>query len=146
MIPEITEHRRDTFLATSDAGKIDLDALCALLDTTYWANGRSREITARAIEHSLCFSLFDGDQLIGFLRVVTDYAEFAYLCDVVIDAAYRERGLGQWLLSCALAHPDVRSLKRWCLLTRQAQAFYEKSGFGYIDDPRKYMERMQPQP
>ena len=140
---DVLEFRRDSFLVTADATRLDLDAACALLNATYWAKGRSRELIERSFRHSLCFSLFDGERQIGLIRVITDYAVFAYLCDVVIDPAYRGRGLGQWMLSCVLAYPDLRGLRRWCLLTSDAQTFYQKAGFGYIDDPKRYMERMQ---
>lgn len=138
------EYRRDSFSVTTDAGRIDVDAVGALLEATYWAKGRSRELIERSIRHSLCFSLFEGDRQIGFLRVVTDYAVFAYLCDVVIDPAYRGRGLGQWLLSCVFGYPDFEALQRWCLITRDAQEFYRQSGFRQLEYPERYMEIFRP--
>jgi len=138
------EYRKDGFLLTSDPGKIDTDAVCALLWQTYWAQERPRAVIERSLKHSLCFSLFDGEKQIGLIRILTDYATFAYLCDVVIAEPYRGQGLGKWALGCVRSHPGLCALPRWCLLTRDAHTFYEQFGFTPLKNPQFYMEEIKP--
>lgn len=125
---------------TNDPQKLDTEAVVSLLSKTYWASNRPRETMLKSFENSLCFSLYFKDRQIGFFRVVTDYAVFAYLCDVVIDEQYRKNGLGKWALECILSHPELKGLKRWCLITKDAQEFYKKVGFKELSNPISYME------
>ncbi len=96
----------------------------------------------RSIRHSLCFGVFDGDEQIGFARVVSDRATFAYLADVFILESHRGRGLGVWLMECIKAHPDLHGLRRWILGTRDAHGLYRKIGFQPLAEPAIYMEIM----
>ena len=114
---------------TDDSARLDLDAMDALLRTTYWAAERPREITERSVRNSLTFGLFHGAEQVGFARVITDQATVGYLCDVVIAEAHRGQGLGQWLLTCILNHPALRGC-RIDLSTKDAQEFYRAFGFG----------------
>jgi ribosomal protein S18 acetylase RimI-like enzyme len=91
--------------------------------------------------HSICFGLLEGERLIGFGRVVTDLATYAYWTDVVVDVTYRGRGLGRWLVDTMLAHPELQGLRRVALLTRDARGLYEQLGFTTELGPRVYMER-----
>ena len=136
----ITEFQNGEFLLTTDPTKLDREAVFALLKQTYWADKRTEEITLRAIENSLCFSLFQKDRQIGLIRLVTDYATYAYLCDVIISQEVRHAGLGSWCLSCVFKHPDLQGLRRWNLATKDAQTFYEKFGFHSLEHPEQYME------
>lgn len=108
---------------------------------SYWG----QDITAPAIEkslrHSLCFSLLDNTTMVGFARVITDYAVFGYLEDVFIDEAVRGQGLGVWLMQCVMAHPDVKALRKIMLATSDAHGLYEKSGFTRLSKPEMVMER-----
>jgi N-acetylglutamate synthase-like GNAT family acetyltransferase len=99
------------------------------------------EVLSRAIANSVCFGLFERDLLIGFGRVVTDQATYAYWTDVVIADGYRGRGLGSWLSECMLAHPDLQGLRRVALLTRDAAELYARVGFTVGAGPLTYMER-----
>lgn len=132
------------YLITDDTGRMDLDRVCELILGTYWGKNRTRELILRSLENSLCFSLFHKEKQVGLLRLVTDYATYAYLCDVVIDEAYRQKGLGQWALKCVLEHPDLQGLRRWSLITRDAQEFYKKLGFKSLENPERYMELVNP--
>jgi len=140
---QIVNHSRDEFSLTSDPSKIDTSVVYTLLSTSYWAKNRSRTLIDKSIQNSLCFSIFDKDKQIGFARIVTDGATFAYLCDIIIDPTYRGHGLGQWVMSHILDHPDIKDLRRRILVTKDAQVFYEKFGFNNLENPGKYMEMVK---
>ena len=114
---------------TDELAGLDLDATVALIQSSYWAETRSRETIVRSLEHSLNFGLFHGAKQIGFARVVTDHATMGYLCDVVIAEGHRGEGAGKWMLQCLLEHPELRAC-RIDLFTRDAQEFYRAYGFG----------------
>lgn len=136
----VSFHRGD-FVVTTDRRRVDPDAALALLHTTFWAREMSGDVLARAIANSVTFALYERDLLIGFGRVVSDLATYAYWTDVVIADAYRGRGLGRWLSECMLAHPALQGLRRVALLTRDAADLYAGIGFGVGPGPLIYMER-----
>ncbi|HEX2714816.1 MAG TPA: GNAT family N-acetyltransferase [Candidatus Acidoferrales bacterium] len=136
----IQEYRKEQFLITTDRAKLDVDSIHAFLSQSFWdSKGISRETVERAIGKSLCFGVYDGPQQIGFARVVTDGATFAYLCDDYILEGYRGRGLGKWLMECILSHPELQGLHRWVVVTRDAR-LYQKVGFGPLKEPETYLE------
>lgn len=135
--------RRDNFLISTDKSLLNLEAIQELLGTSYWAPDRPMELTRRAIEHSLVFGVYDGERQIGFARIVTDYTVFAYVCDVLIADSYRGQGLGKWLVESMLAHPELQGVRRWLLITRDAQGLYSQLGFVGLDEPERYMEMMR---
>lgn len=134
------ELRRGEFVVSTERGRIDPDAALELLVATHWGPGMDRAVLARAIANSISFGLFQGKTLIGFGRVVTDMATYAYWTDVVIADAYRGRGLGQWLSECMLEHPELQGLRRVALLTRDARELYTRLGFVVGPGPLIYME------
>lgn len=138
---EKVEYQKDEFYITTDFNKIDIDVVCSLLAKSYWANNRKRDVIIKSLENSLCFSLFHKDKQIGLMRVITDYATFAYLCDVIIEEEYRHKGLGAWYLECVLEYPDLQNLRRWFLITKDAHEFYKKLGFNNLSTPEKFMEK-----
>jgi GNAT superfamily N-acetyltransferase len=138
------ERRQGEFLITTDAARVDVDAIHAYLTRSYWAEGIPRTVVAMSIEDSLCFSLFDGTRQVGFARVITDRATFAYLCDVYVLETYQGRGLGKWLMRELLTHPDLQGLRRFVLVTRDAHGLYEPLGFRSPPDPARYMEIVRP--
>ena len=94
----------------------------------------------KSIRNSMCFGLYDGDGQVGFARVITDFATFAYLADVFVLPSHRGRGLAVWLMEVIRAHPELRGLRRWVLATRDAHDLYRKSGFQALEDPGRFME------
>lgn len=136
----IVEYQKDDFYITTDSSKLDINAVCSLLAKSYWANSRKRDVIIKSLENSLCFSLFFRDTQIGLIRVITDHATFAYLCDVIIAEDYRHGGLGTWFLECVFEYPDFKNLRRWCLVTKDAHDFYRKFGFDSLSNPERYME------
>ena len=139
--------RRDGFEVSDDRARLDRDAIHRYLATqSYWAQEIPRATLDRAIDHSLCFGLYRGTGLVGFARVITDHATFAYLCDVFVLPEAQGRGLGTWLIECVVAHPDLQGLRRFCLMTTDAHTLYRRFGFTEIGDPRRYLEVFSPAP
>jgi GNAT superfamily N-acetyltransferase len=135
------EYRRDNFVISTDPARLDVDAIHAYLSRSYWAEGRSKAVVARSLEHSLNFGLYDGEKQIGLARVVTDYTLFAYVCDVYVLEEYRGQGLSKWLLGCMMAYPGLDSLRLWTLRTRDAHGLYRQFGFTELARPASYMEK-----
>ncbi len=125
---------------TNDIDEEIIKKVLEYMSRSYWANRRAEEITRKAIKNSLCFSLFYKGIQIGFARVITDYTTHAYLCDVFIDENFRGFGVGQWFINEMLDYPDLKGMKRWFLLTKDAQTFYQKKGFKFLEDCKKYLE------
>ena len=142
---EITEHRKGEFVISTDEERIDLDIVHGFLRETYWAQGIPREVVARAIKNSLCFGVYSDGKQIGFARVVSDFATYAYIGDVFVVESYRGDGLGNWLMECIVGHPRLQGLRRWTLLTRDAHGLYTQFGFTPLRKPERYMERHDPE-
>jgi GNAT superfamily N-acetyltransferase len=129
---------------STERARLDVDAIHRVLAQTYWATGISRERVEKSLDESLCFGLFAGEKQIGFARVVTDRATFAYLCDVYVLDEFRGRGLGKRLLAAVREHPDLRDLRRFVLWTRDAHGLYEQFGFQRLGDQPGLMGVIQP--
>jgi GNAT superfamily N-acetyltransferase len=142
------ESRRDGFTVSTDPERLDLDAIHAFLSTSYWAEGIPRGLLERAIRSSLCFGLYAGEEggerQIGFARVITDRATYAYLCDVYVLLEWRGRGLGTWMMERVTAHPDLQGLRRFSLVTRDAHELYRPFGFAEVASPGQHMEVARP--
>ena len=110
----------------------------------YWSLGIGRDVFDRAVDHSLVASAYVGDEQVGFARVVTDRATFAWLCDVFVAPPARGKGIGTKLIAALIAHPDLQGLRRWGLRTRDAHSLYERSGFTALAEPQRAMERHNP--
>lgn len=142
VFPAVQEWRRDQYLVSTDKRRIDLAVVHGFLTTSYWSMGVPLEVVRRAIEHSLVFGVYAGEQQVGMARVITDYATYAYIADVFILDAFRGRGLGVWLMECVAAHPNLQGFRRWTLFTRDAHSLYEKIGFKPSAYPERLMERL----
>jgi GNAT superfamily N-acetyltransferase len=136
----VAEFSNGRYSITTDAQRLDIDAIHAYLNRSFWAEGIPKATVAKAIAHSLCFGLFDGDKQVGFARVVTDRATFAYLCDVYVLETHRGHGLGKWLIETVMAHPDLQGLRRFQLVTRDAHGLYSRHGFESPLNPERHME------
>ena len=137
------EWHQGEYTISDDRARLDLDVIHDFLNReSYWACGRSRERVERSIEHSLPFGLCKGRRQVGFARVVTDRATFAWLADVFVLPEERGRGLSKWLVECVLSHPELQNLRRWLLATRDAQELYRRYGFAKPDNrTTTYMEK-----
>ena len=131
---------------STDRSEVDLDWLhAALAERSYWALGRSREMVERSVANSLCFSAFDGARQVGFARVVTDQATFAWVCDVFVDDDRRGRGIGRMLMTAVTSDPRLAGLKRTVLVSSSPD-FYTPFGFAAVDRPERWMLRPGPGP
>lgn len=134
------EIRRDGFTISDDPERLDRDAIHRFLAESYWARGIPRQIVDRSIEGSLPFGVYDGETLVGFARVISDFATFAYVADVFVVESHRGRGLALWLMETVRAHPRLQGIRRWNLVTRDAHALYRRAGFRDAENPSRYME------
>lgn len=134
----------DDFVITSDPAAVDLDAVHAYLRSSYWAEDIPRDVVARAVANSIPFSVKLGARQVGFARVITDRATFAYLSDVYILEAYRGRGLARRLMDAVMAHPDLQGLRRFSLTTRDAEGLYRRYGFTELATPQRHLEIFRP--
>lgn len=145
MSGENHEWQNGEFTISDDRNRLQIDAIHKYLsEESYWARERSKEQTERAIKNSLPFGVYKGENLIGFARVVTDFATFAYLGDVFILEDYRGKGLSKWLMEVIISHPDLQGFRRWILATKDAHTLYEKFGFDGLRFPERWMEKTAP--
>jgi GNAT superfamily N-acetyltransferase len=136
-------HRGDVEL-TTDQTRMDADVIHGFLAQSYWAADIPRDVMLRAMRNSLCFALLRRVETIGFARVVTDAATFAYLADVFIVPAERGAGMGTWLVATLTTHPALAGLRRFLLVTRDAHALYSLHGFKPLARPERFMECWNP--
>ena len=139
------EWQNGEFTISTRRNRLQLDAIHKFLsEESYWAKERTKEQTEMAIKHSLPFGVYKGENLIGFARVVTDYATFAFLGDVFILEEFRGQGLSKWLMEVIIDHPDLQGFRRWILATKDAHLLYEKFGFAAPKFPERWMEKTAP--
>jgi GNAT superfamily N-acetyltransferase len=129
---------------TADNLRLDIVTIHAYLTQSYWSPGVPRTVVERAIEGSLCFGVFHHGKQVGFARVVTDKATFAYLADVFILEPHRGKGLSKRLMAFVFAHPDLQGLRRFMLATRDAHGLYKQFGFTELSNPARFMELHRP--
>jgi GNAT superfamily N-acetyltransferase len=138
------EARKDEYLISTDPSLLHIDVIHHyLFNKSYWALHIPRDVVERSVRNSLCFGLYEGGQQIGFARLVTDQATFAYLADVFILEDYRGKGLAKWLMETIQAHPELQGLRRWMLGTRDAHSLYEQFGWTVLDEDtrKRFMQR-----
>ncbi len=134
-------------LVSDDRARLDAAAIHAYLSRSYWAAGIPRSVVDRSLAASLCFGAYDldaGGAQVGFARVITDRATFAYLCDVYVLESHRGRGVSSLLMRALMSHPDLQGLRRWMLVTRDAHGLYAKFGFAELQNPAATMEMRDP--
>ncbi|MCB0584215.1 MAG: GNAT family N-acetyltransferase [Phaeodactylibacter sp.] len=135
-----------SYSITTDPGRFDYERIYDFISRkSYWARGIPMELMKRSIQNALSFGLFFEEEQVGFARVVTDYATFAWLGDVFIDVDHRGKGLGKWLMETVHLHPDLQGLRRWILATGNAHGLYEQFGYTPLAKPGIYMERYDPE-
>jgi GNAT superfamily N-acetyltransferase len=138
------ELRRGAYRVSTDPALLDPVAIHAYLSTSYWATDIPLELVRRSLEASLNFGLYQGTTQVGLARVISDYATFAYLCDVYLLPEHRGQGLGVWLMECVMAHPALQGLRRFMLVTADAHELYRRFGFSESTAPGRIMEIVRP--
>jgi GNAT superfamily N-acetyltransferase len=139
------EWTRGAYTISTDPARLQVERIHAYLSgRSYWASGIPIDVVRESLRNSLCFGLYAGDLQVGFARVVTDLATFAYLADVYVLDEHRGQGLGVWLAEVVTGHPRLQGLRRWMLATRDAHTLYQKVGFTPLKDPARLMEKLDP--
>ena len=128
------------YTVSSDATRLQLGVIHQFLAGSYWAGGISLETVERSVAGSVAFGVYQGQEQVGFARVITDLATFAYLADVFVLEQHRGRGIARWLVRCIQETPELQSLRRWLLVTRDAHAIYRSVGFLPVANPENLME------
>jgi GNAT superfamily N-acetyltransferase len=142
---EMTIWKNQNFTITNDKTDLQTDVIHKFLrEESYWAKDRSFEKTKIAIENSLCFGMYFEGKQIGFARVVSDFATFAYLGDVFILEEFRGKGLSKWLMEVIISHEDLQDLRRWVLATKDAHGLYAQFEFSGLKFPDRWMEKTAP--
>jgi len=155
---------KGNYSITTDKNEMDIDFIHGFLATSYWAEGITKDIILRSIKGSLCFGVFENEspatasagnpslkfrrskagRQVGFARMVTDEATFAYLADVFIAEDQRGKELSKWLMEVIISHPDLQGLRRILLATRDAHGLYNQFGFVPLANPERWMQIHDP--
>ena len=139
------EWKRGEYTISTDNNRLDIRIIHDFISNqSYWAQGRPIQTVQRSLDNSLNFGLYKNNQQIGFARVVTDYATFAWIADVFVLPEYRGQGLSKWLVEVILSHPELQGFRRWVLATKDAHNLYARFGFIPLHRPERWMERPDP--
>ncbi len=134
------ERQRDAFTLSTDPARLQLPVIHEFLSQhSYWAKGIPLETVQRSVENSLCFGLYQGAEQVGFARVTSDRATFAYLADVFVLPDFRGRGLSKWLMESILQHQELQGLRVWLLGTADAHGLYTQFGFTPLPKPERFL-------
>lgn len=140
------EWQRGEYSISTDRDRLDWDVVHGYISgESYWGQCRSLERVKKSVENSLPFGIYKGEEQVGFARIVTDYATFAWVADVFVLEEHRGRGLSKWLMEVILSHPDLQGFRRWVLSTKDAHGLYSQFGFTPLLRPERWMELHDPQ-
>lgn len=134
----------DGYTISTEKEKLDIDFIHSFLTRSYWAEGIPKDVIKRSVDGALCFGVYEGEKQVGFARMITDKATFAYLADVFIIEEYRGRGLSKWLMKVIMSHPDLQGLRRMMLATRDAHKLYAQFGFALLTNVDRWMQIHNP--
>ncbi|WP_181305067.1 GNAT family N-acetyltransferase [Rufibacter sp. XAAS-G3-1] len=135
---------KDGYLLSFDKDLLQLEVIHGFLREVYWSRGIPKQVVKKAIEHSLCLGIYAEGKQVAFARLITDYATFAYLCDVFVLEDYRGKGLSKWMLQAFRSHPELQGLRRWMLATEDAHSLYTQFGFEPLPHPERFMQLHTP--
>ena len=141
---DLMQWQKDSFLVSSDRALLDFEVIYQFIANSYWAKNIPRQTLQKGIDNALCFGLYDSDKQVGFARVISDCATFGYLADVFVLPSHQGKGLGKWLISCIMAHPDLQGLRRFMLATADAHGLYRQFGFDAVNMPERLMQVHKP--
>ena len=133
------------FNVSTDPNKVDLEVVFEFVSDSYWAKGIPRKTLVKAVQNSLVFGVYENNRnMVGFARIVTDKATFAYLGDVFVLPAFQGKGLAKLLMQSIVSHPEIQGLRRFMLATRDAHSLYAKFGFQTVENSEMLMQIWQP--
>jgi GNAT superfamily N-acetyltransferase len=136
---------RGDYVISTDRSRLDVELIHDFIsNTSYWGQGRTVEVVQRSLDNSLNFGIYSDNKQVGFARVVTDYATFAWIADVFVLPEHRGRGLSKWLMEVVISHPRLQGFRRWVLATKDAHSLYARFGFIPMHRPERWMERPDP--
>jgi len=139
------EWQQGEYTISDERARLDFSLIHRFIsEESYWGQGRALEVVRRSVENSLPFGVYRGAEQVGFARVVTDYATFAWVADVFVVGEHRGRGLSKWLMEVILSHPELQGFRRWVLATKDAHGLYRQFGFRELKLPERWMERPDP--
>ena len=137
--------QKGEYTISTERERIDLAVVHRFIsEESYWGKGRPLEVVRRSVENSYPFGIYRGGEMVGFARVVTDYATFAWLADVFVLREHRGRGLSKWLMEVIMSRPELQGFRRWVLATKDAHGLYRQFGFIDLHRPERWMERPDP--
>jgi ribosomal protein S18 acetylase RimI-like enzyme len=139
-VPSILEHRVGDYTVSNDPARLDPARIHAFLTKIYWAEGVALATVQRSLRHCFNIGVYAADGQVGLTRIITDFTTFAYLTDVYVEAAHERKGLAAAMVRFALVHPDLQNLRRFLLVSRDAQGLYERFGFTAPKNPERFME------
>lgn len=139
------EELKREYTISTDRSKLNISIIHNYISNeSYWGKSRSLEVVKKSIENSLPFGVYYKNEMIGFARVLTDFATFAWVADVFILTKHRSKGLSKWLMETILSHPELQGFRRWVLATKDAHELYRRFGFRELNKPERWMERPDP--
>ena len=140
----IYEYKKDQYTISTDKTKLQFDVIHGFLSTSYWSPNVPMEIVKRAAKNSMTFGIYKDEKQVGYARIISDCATFAYLADVFVLESERGKGISKWLMECITQLPDLQKLRRWMLATRDAHGLYTQFGFTPLDNPEAMMQIARP--
>jgi N-acetylglutamate synthase-like GNAT family acetyltransferase len=140
----IYEFQKNEYSISTNKNKLQFDVIHGFLSTSYWSPNIPMEIVKRAAENSLTFGIYKDNVQVGYARIISDYATFAYLADVFVLESERGKSLSKWLMECILQIPNLQGLRRWMLATRDAHGLYAQFGFTPLENPQMMMQIARP--
>lgn len=132
--------KKNKYVISTNKSLLQVDVIHGFLSNCYWAKDIPKSIVKKTLKNSLCFGVYDHGRQVGFARIVSDYATFAYLADVFILEEYRGQGLSKQLMKTIIGHPKLQGLRRWMLATRDAHGLYKQFGFEAVKNTDRLME------
>jgi GNAT superfamily N-acetyltransferase len=139
------EELKREYTISTDRSKLNISIIHNYISNeSYWGKSRSLEVVKKSIENSLPFGVYYKNEMIGFARVLTDFATFAWVADVFILTKHRSKGLSKWLMGTILSHPELQGFRRSVLATKDAHELYRRFGFRELNKPERWMERPDP--
>ncbi len=134
------EQRAGSYLISDDSARLDAGVIHGYLTRSYWSENIPLETVQRALANSLCIGAYaETGAQVGLVRIISDFATYAYLCDVFVLEEHRRHGLSKAMLRHAQAHPKLQGLRSWALRTRDAHGLYAQFGFKPVEQPESYM-------